>query len=266
VSWFRKSSGIPAPRQSKAYSQIGHSDSLPFSVAKKQSSVDNLFTQPTLRASVKTVKILVVVSVVCLMTASLLAQGRINFANNSSTAIYVGYTSLSHDPIPGSFVVLGTASTATFGIGPASVRISLFAGLSSSSLAPVLIGTAANQTYVTNTTSGIASAQGTFAGGNPLPLPGFDGSAPVFLQMQIHAINGMGFGISPIIQVTPSLSPFSATPVFGPPGTPNVWTTADIWGMDGFGLRIGPPPVPEPSALALTGCSALMFFARRKMR
>ena len=50
-------------------------------------------------------------------------------------------------------MVLGTASTAYFGIGPASVRVQLFAGLTSASLARVPIGTAGNQPYGLNTGS-----------------------------------------------------------------------------------------------------------------
>ena len=218
----------------------------------------------------KAAKILLVGSVACLLTiASVKAQGRIAFANSSTTRIYIGNVSLSFEPIPGTFVVLGTASTATFGIGPASAQIRLFAGTSSTSLSPVLIGTAADQPFVLNTSSTLAAAQGTFAGGNPLPLPGTDGTTPIFLMMTISGDAGtLGpfSSQSPIIQVIPSLNPAVATPVFGPPGTPNVWTTADKWSFfSGIGLRIGPPPIPEPSALALTSLSlGTMFFARRK--
>lgn len=187
--------------------------------------------------------------------SDLAAQARINFSNTSASPLYIGY--------PGSFTVLGTASTATFGIGPASVRIQLFAGLTSTSLSPVLIGTGANQLYVTNTASTVASFQGLFAGGNALPLPGFDGSTPAFLQMQFTSINGMFYGQSSIIQVVPSLSPILATAVFGTPGTPDAWDSADLWdGISGISIGIG---VPEPSALALVGVSGcLMFLARRR--
>ena len=190
----------------------------------------------------------------CFAAASVMAQGRINFSNTSVAPLYIGF--------PGSFTVLGTASTATFGIGPASVRIQLYAGLTSSSLSPVLIGTGADQLFVTNTATPIAIAQGTFNGGSFLPLPGFDGSTPAFLQMVFTSINGTFYGQSSIIQVVPSLSP-GVTPVFGPPGTPNAWDSADLWdGISQISIGIG---VPEPSALALLGLgSALLLAARRR--
>src|SRR6478735_5420971 len=105
------------------------------------------------------------------------AQGRINFSNSSATPLRIG----SNWDGSGS-VVLGTASTAQFGIGPASVRIQLFAGLTSNSLMPVSVGTCSCFSSVTNTSSMIVSAQGTFPGGSNLVLP-FDGTQPVYLQM-----------------------------------------------------------------------------------
>jgi hypothetical protein len=140
------------------------------------------------------------------------AQGRINFGNNSTTPLRI--TTWEGTPN----VILGTASTAYFGIGPASVRIHLFAGLTSTTLSPVSIGTCSCLPYVTNYAGTIASAQGTFPGGNNLQLAGFDGSAPVFLQFTATSINGNLYGMSPIIQVNlatgaaPSTSVFSSTP------------------------------------------------------
>jgi hypothetical protein len=123
-------------------------------------------------------KILVTTAICLIGAASMMAQGRINFANTSATPLRIMNPLING----GATSILGTGSTALFGIGPASVQVYLWAGLTSSSLAPVLIGTAANAAFVLNTSSGIASAQGTFPGGNPLPLPGYDGSAPVFLR------------------------------------------------------------------------------------
>jgi hypothetical protein len=185
--------------------------------------------------------------------ANLLAQGRINFSNSSVAPLYIGF--------PGSFTVLGTASTATFGIGPASVRIQLYAGLTSSSLSPVLIGTGANQLYVTNTATTLAIAQGTFNGGSVLPLPGFDGTTAAFLQMFFTSINGTFYGQSSIIQVIPSLSPLVATPVFGAPGSPDAWDSADLWNGSSLSIGIG---VPEPSAFALLGLGSASILALRR--
>jgi hypothetical protein len=135
----------------------------------------------------------------------LLAQGRINFSNTSATALKISNYAVTN--------ILGSASTATFGIGPASVRVQLYAGLTSTALTPVSVGTCSCLPFVTNTASMIAVAQGTFAGGNNLVLP-FDGSQPVYLQFTATSFNGIYYGASPIIQVTPTLSPAAATPVF----------------------------------------------------
>jgi hypothetical protein len=195
-------------------------------------------------------KILVTTAICLVGAASTMAQGRINFNNNTTTPIRItngaGITN-----------VLGTASTANFGIGPASARISLFAGLTSSSLAPVLIGTAANQTSVTNSGSLLSTFQGTFAGGNPLPLGISDGGNTVYLQMFVQTINGQYEGWSSIISVTPLLSPASATPVFNVVAGPNAWNL-----LTDMTLVI----VPEPSSMALAGLGAasLLMFRRRK--
>jgi hypothetical protein len=195
-------------------------------------------------------KILITTALCLIGAASMMAQGRIVFANNSQSRLYLQNENIN----AGAPVILGTASTALFGFGPASVEIRLFAGLSSSSLAPVMIGTAANQEFVLNTPSGIASAQGTFAGGNPLPLAGFDGSAPVYLQFTARSVNGAYAGISPIILVTLGTGGGPSTAVFGPNATASTWN----------GLTL--TAVPEPSSMALAGLGAasLLIFRRRK--
>jgi hypothetical protein len=189
-------------------------------------------------------KILITTAICLIGVASVMAQGRIVFANSSATPIRI-----SNETDGSASVVLGTASTAQYGIGPASVEIRLLVGLTAESLTPVLVGTAADQQFVLNTSSTLALAQGTFAGGNPLPLP-YEG--PVFMQFTATSINGQYFGASSIIQVTPALSPNSPTAVFGV--GPNLWS--------GLTMTI----VPEPSSMALAGlgAAALVFFRRRK--
>jgi hypothetical protein len=176
----------------------------------------------------------------------LFGQGRINFNNSSATPIRIT------DGVVTS--VLGTASTAHFGIGPASVRIYLFAGLTSSSLSPVLIGTGADQPYVLNTASTLALAQGTFNGGSNLPLPGFDGSQPAFLQFQAISDGDFPFyfAMSPIIQVVPEASLLPAKPVFSPTADGSHWD-----GIINF--------LPEPTSATLLGLGlAAAGWARRR--
>jgi hypothetical protein len=176
---------------------------------------------------------------------ALFAQGRINFGNSSASPLKISNGSITQ--------VLGTASTAYFGIGPASVQIRLFAGLTSNSLQPMLIGSAGNQEYVLNTASAVASAQGTFAGGNPLVLP-FDGTQPVYLQFRANSINGTYTTHSPIILVNLATNTQISTPVFGATASSNRWD----------GLTIGPLPLsawiwmhPQNQAVAHGGSFSL---------
>jgi hypothetical protein len=196
-------------------------------------------------------KILITTAICLIGAASMMAQGRIAFANNSQSRLFVQSDSING----GTPVILGTASTALFGIGPASVEIRLFAGLTSSSLQPVLIGTAANQEFVLNTSSTLGAAQGTFAGGGNLALAGFDGSAPVFLQFTATQINGGAYrGVSPIIQVSLATGAAPSTAVFGATATASTWN----------GLTLTPVPEPSSMALAGLGAAALVLFRRRK--
>lgn len=192
-----------------------------------------------------------VTTAICLVAAvSVMAQGRINFSPTSATPLRISAN------LDGSgAVTLGTASTAQFGIGPGSAIVQLYAGLSAASLSPVLIGTGANLTSVTNTSSGIASAQGTFPGGSNLALAGYDGGAPVFLQFIATSINGAYRGVSPVIQVNLATGVATATSVFAA-GT----GSASTWG----GLTMVPVPEPTSMALAGLGAASLLIFRRRK--
>jgi hypothetical protein len=188
--------------------------------------------------------LLVAVGLCYLGGTNLFAQGRINFNNTSSTPLRIndGFDTY----------IIGTATTARFGIGPASMQIRLYAGLTSSSLSPMLIGTAANQEFVLNTASMIESAQGLFAGGSNLVLPGFDGSQPVFLQFTAMSVNMMYYGQSPIIQVTPTLPVLPATTVFAPVADANHWNGLTIY-------------IPEPATgtLVIMGAVLLRTFRSR---
>ena len=158
---------------------------------------------------------------------------------------------------------LGTASTAQFGIGPASVRVELLAGLTTSSMSAVLVGSASNWAYATNNASTLAAAQGLVPGGTGVVLPApYDGSGPVFFQARAWSIypnnvtswegrfaTGAGYaGITPIISATP------ATGVAIPPVLWNQFGPLTLYAM------------PEPSTLALVGLggAAMLIFRRRK--
>jgi hypothetical protein len=182
---------------------------------------------------------------ILICSPNLLAQGRINFSNSSNTPLRIIDGSGSY--------IIGTATTARFGIGPGAMQIRLYAGLTSSSLSPMLIGTAGNQEFVLNTTSVLAVAQGSFNGGRTLYLPGFDATQPVFLQFTAVSVNGIFGGTSPIIHVTPTLAPLSAAVIFSPVADANHW--------DGLKIYI---PEPATSTLLIMGAVLLRTFRSRR--
>jgi hypothetical protein len=212
-------------------------------------------------------KKILVTTALCLVGVSLMAQGRINFNNANATSplrinnggIEWDSANLSAAPIitPGPTTqILGTASTATFGYGPASAQIRLYGGATSSSLAPLLIGTGANAAFVPNSAnSTLASAQGTFPGGSTLNIGAV---SPMFLRFTATINDTLSrqvlLGVSPIIMVTPTLAPATAAATFA--------ATADASHWNGLTLYY----IPEPSTFALAGlgAAAMLIFRRRK--
>lgn len=198
----------------------------------------------------------------CLVSAPASATTFVTFANSAHTALRLTDGTISPSGqilTAGTFSeVLGTGSTATFGIGPASVRVELLAGATPTTMAPILIGANSDTAFVTNTANTtLASAQGTFPGGAPFHLPAaleFDGSAPVYFKYRAWSIgadnalsfaarllSGAGFaGESGIIAPAPQASP-ALTTLFGP--GPDQW-------QDSLLLYT---VVPEPTAFTLLG-------------
>jgi hypothetical protein len=189
-------------------------------------------------------KKILILSLCLLVNASLLAQGRINFNNaNATSPIRIGFGPTTQ--------ILGTASTATFGIGPASVQIRLYGGATSTTLAPLLIGTAGTAEYVLNSgNTTLAAAQGTFPGGSTLNV---GATSPMYLRFTAITPDYSWMGVSPIILVTPSLVPATPTAVFAATADSSHWNGITLW-------------IPEPSSFALLslGAAALMASRRRK--
>jgi hypothetical protein len=171
-------------------------------------------------------KKILILSLCLLVNASLLAQGRINFNNaNATSPIRIGFGPTTQ--------ILGTASTATFGIGP------------------LLIGTAGTAEYVLNSgNTTLAAAQGTFPGGSTLNV---GATSPMYLRFTAITPDYSWMGVSPIILVTPSLVPATPTAVFAATADSSHWNGITLW-------------IPEPSSFALLslGAAALMASRRRK--
>jgi hypothetical protein len=221
----------------------------------------------------KTLRSLLLVTLIGLaLPLGALAQANVNFSNSSRHPLRLtdGIMSPAGQILSGGSItqILGTASTATFGIGPASVRVELLAGTTANNLFPLLIGNNESLPFVTNTANAtILGAQGSFPGGTTVALPtlpGFDGSAPVFFQFRAWSIggdnalslaerlnSGSGYaGISDIIAVTPALLPAIPTPLFG--DNPNQWQGLTLYA------------VPEPATLTLIGLGLLLGFQSRR--
>jgi len=175
-------------------------------------------------------------------------QGRVNFANGSTTAI-----------------TNGTTGTTISGAG--NFYFGLYVGSASGSPAESSL-----QLVLLATNTALA---GRLSGGNPAPLPSpYDVAGAYPLTFQIRgwsAAGGLSYeaaltaqqsnpailaGKSALGQVTPTFSPTGAAALFGDP-------TVTPGTVGGFTLTA---PVPEPSsiALGLLGLGAVALIRRRK--
>jgi hypothetical protein len=183
------------------------------------------------------------------VAASALAQGTVNFANNSSTLVKLqDGTSVPKD---GGFVQLlwapsGTAATAW---NPTQTLTQWLA---------------ANQNWNAVPDVKAMLSPGRFIGGT-LSLPTAAPGAPVQAAVAGWSGNYTSFDLAQAsgvaqIAITPSFALNTGNPTTTPPGTPNPLTTAT--GFTGVNLVV----VPEPSTLALAGlgAAALLIFRRRK--
>jgi hypothetical protein len=215
--------------------------------------------------------LLIVVAMTSITTANLFGQARVNFQATSTTPLRITDGTISSTGsilTSGSLTqILGTDSTAFFGIGPASARIELLAGTTAGTLSPIPIGAFdANLPYITNYGGTVAGFQGGISGGSVLKLPeapAFDGSAPVFFQFRAWSIgsdnpltfadrllSGTGFaGSSDIILVTPTVGVELPATLFGP--GPEQWQGLTLYTV-----------VPEPTAFALLMLGALVIRSR----
>jgi len=194
-------------------------------------------------------KIALALSVASLGAISAMAQGNFVFQNSSAFPVKVA-TGTDAASLAGA-TVIGTANTTL--TGP-QVKIELFVALDGTPTASLESGTPVGTTMMSG--SSAASFQGKFAGGNPFPVPGFDGSKPIEYAFYGVSLDGKYGGWS-AVGTGYNLATGVALPAqsFGT-GTGQIggWTLAPLGA------------VPEPSTLALggLGAAALMFLRRRK--
>lgn len=199
-------------------------------------------------------KILLLSSVITCTAASVMAQGYFNANNQSLVSLQVSSPTINS----GTPVTIGTPAVAAgfADAGKSSTLISMYVGANGTSLAALKLTTPA--ITVTNSGSGLASFQGTFAAGNPFTLPSqagvFDGSAPVEVLFLATTIDGKYAGYTSLGTITPAAagSGNTAPAIFGP----------GAGQINSFLMT----PVPEPTTMALggLGAAALLYFRRRK--
>ena len=200
-------------------------------------------------------KILLLAAVLALPLAAS-AQGRVNFAN-AGFAIQTNHTSIG-----------GTVGAANFARSP--LRVGLFVG------APGEVNPA-NLTLALNNANGApawgtnqsAPFSGLFNGGNNFEIQGNAG-VPITFQVRAWSFAYLTYGEAETAwnAGTPgtligSSTIGSITPATGGTPTPNIFG-AGVGQIAAF--QVVPPPVPEPSsiALGLLGLGAIAFFRRRK--
>lgn len=200
-------------------------------------------------------KILLLAALLALPLAAF-AQGRVNFAN-AGFPIQTNHTAIG-----------GTVGAANFQRSP--LRVGLFIGgageLNPDNLSLALNNANGNPAWATNQS---APFSGLFNGGNNFEIQGNAGVAISF-QIRAWSINYTTYGeaLAAWNSNTPgvligSSTIGSVTPATGAAPTPNLFG-ANPGQIGAF--QVTPPPIPEPSsiALGLLGLGAIALFRRRK--
>jgi len=185
-----------------------------------------------------------------LLPVALFAQGRVSFANTSTTQMTTNSTST---PPPGQ---VANANGPTTGVNTYLVGLYIAPQGTADPNAFTLIGTATNGTVPVN--------NGRFNGGNPFVIPGNNGETIAF-QIRAWQFNaGATYEAASAPNVYRGQTTIGeVTPATGVTLTPALFGTAP--GQVG-GFVLTPNIVPEPSsiALGLLGLGAIALFRRRK--
>ena len=200
-------------------------------------------------------KKILIIAALAVLPCSLFAQGRVAFANSSTTLITTNASSIGG----------GTGSTD----GALQYKFGLYigsVGATAEQLTLATLDVVGSPALATNQTSAF---RGRFSGGSPFGIAGNNGT-PIAFQ-----IRGWSFGYASYEDAraawdlgTPGVfigasTLGEVTPATGLAGTPALFGVG-VGQVGGFALT--PAPVPEPSsiALGLLGLGAIALFRRRK--
>jgi hypothetical protein len=204
----------------------------------------------------------------CLACAAAFAQGKVRLVNDSVHCVYFTTDTSRLGAADGALA----GQAYTLGAGAQTLRIELWAGTASTSLA--LVGT--------SDFNGMGTP-GTFAGLNIILPNGFPAQVTTYFTVDVYdaaagdyagAAGGVGhyYGTSGLFTALPGTSSYLSIANHGAaPNAASTWADGtfavggSLPGATGaIGLSMN--PIPEPTTLALAGLAgaALMIFRRRK--